>query len=47
MISLLEEKVQGKNWVGKQRFQYVKRIMNDMNCKRFLKMKELALNKEE
>lgn len=36
LVFLLEEKVQEKHWIGKQRFLYVKQIIDDVNYKRYL-----------
>lgn len=41
LLLLLEGKVNEKNWVDRQKFQYVKRTMDDRNC-----MKELPFNRE-
>lgn len=41
-----EGKVEVENWIGRQKFRYVIHIMDDVNCKKQLEMKELAFNKE-
>lgn len=39
--------VEGKTLVGRQRFQYVEQIVEDVKCKSYLQMKELAQNIEK
>lgn len=37
---LLDDKVERKNLIGGQRFQYVKQIIEDVTCKNYSEMKK-------
>ena len=47
LLLLLEGKVEGKNWVGRHRVPYIKQIVQDVGCKSYVEMKELALMREK
>ena len=47
LMLMLEGMVEGKNWVGRHRFPYIKQIWEDVGCKNYREMKELAFNREK